>query len=416
MRPQPGLVTLCLLTLAPAWAGMGSPPAATCPRLATPPKIDGTIGAQEWADAAALSPFVLLGGEGMPSLTTEVFIGYDDRALYLGARLFDPSPGEIRSATRERDGPVYLDDCFEVFLDREGKGRHYLRLAVNTAGAMYDARGDDAKQNLSWVARVSKGRSGWNAEIAFNFGEPDEAASPAAGAVWGLTVARNAPRIGERSAWTVHQTSFADPANFGKITFAGPPLRCELIPVDVQKLWFGSNFADVTVTNLSDAAQTVKLNVRVTGANRLAHSFSVERLQMEPKQERYAKVRFTVQRGGRGHVMVSAQIIKGDKALGAFRSAPMPFELPVFGDLLDEALTQIAACFKTYALLPAADRPPDAQQRLDELSARWRYLDGEYQRRADLSADMVEALAARARALTQDAATLSAELAASAGP
>ena len=405
------VAVFAVVAAVPAWAGTGSPPTVTCPRMATPPAIDGKIGTNEWADAAALSPFVLLGGKGMPSLTTEAFVAYDDKALYVGAKLFDPTPGEIRCATTERDGPVYRDDCLEVLLDPDNQGEHYIHLAVNAAGAVFDAVDEAAGQDLDWVAKTSKWQSGWSVEMAFDFGE---GTYPAQGRIWGLTVCRNAPRIAERSSWCALSASCAEPADFGSMTFAGPPLRCELGPV--EEPWFGDNYADLTVTNLSDANQTVKVNVRVTGPTRRAHYFGVEKLELKAGEKRGVKMGFKVFRGGPGDVRVSAQVIEGEKALAAFRSAPMPFELPVFGALLDEALSHIAACYQTYVLLRPEDRPLGSEVQLDGLFARWRYLDGEYQRRADLSVDMIDALGNRAKALKEDAATVSAQLAACSTP
>jgi len=412
MRRVLGVLALSLVLVAPAQAGIGSPATLSCPKLATAPTIDGIVGEAEWADAAALSPFVVLGGKRMPSHTTEVFIGYDDNSLYIGARLFDPTPNQIQCAATQRDGPVYRDDSFEVLLDPDHEGEHYIHLAVNAAGTQYDAVDDVVEHDEAWVAKTSRGETGWNVEIAFGFGEGNY---PAEGKTWGMTMCRHVPRIVERSAWTALEWKFTEPANFGTMVFDGPPLRCELAPV--ENVWFGSNSAEVTVTNLSEKEEVVKVNLRVTGPTRRAHFFTMEKLEnMKPGEKRGLTMGFRVARGGACKVQVSAQVIEGKKALPAFCSAAMPFELPAVGAALDEALSAISACFRTYSQLAPENRPTGSEESLDSIAARWRLYDREYRRRAEYSPDRLLEIMKRLSQLRDEATTLNDQLGACAGP
>ncbi len=411
MRRVLGVVVLSVVLVAPARAGIDTPPTVCCPKLATAPTIDGIVGDTEWADAAALSPFVVLGGKRMPAHTTEVFIGYDEHSLYIGARLFDLTPNQIQCAATQRDGPVYRDDSFEVLLDPDHEAQHYIHLAVNAAGTQYDAVDDVVEEDEAWVAKTSRGDNGWSVEIAFGFGEGNY---PAKGRIWGMTVCRHVPRIVERSAWTALDWKFTEPANFGTMVFGGPPLRCELAPV--ENVWFGNNSAEVTVTNLSEKKEVAKVNLRVTGPTRRAHFFTMEKLEMKPGEKRVVTMGFRVARGGPCKVQVSAQLIKGAKALPAFRSAAMPFELPAVGALLDEALSEVTACFRTYAQLAPENRPTGSEESLSNLAARWRLYDREYRRRAEYSPDRLLEIMKRLKQLEDEATTLNDQLGACAGP
>ena len=108
-----------------------TPPVVSVPKVKTPPKIDGIIEPAEWANAAPMSPFVLLGGQGQPLNATSVWVMYDDHSLYIAAILTDPNPGALKAATTDRDGPVWEDDSLELFFDTDDQRKSYIHLAVN---------------------------------------------------------------------------------------------------------------------------------------------------------------------------------------------------------------------------------------------------------------------------------------------
>ncbi len=390
------VLSILAVTTGISHAAPGGPVTVSCPRLPQAPAIDGVPGGDEWSKAAAVGPFVLDNG-GVPSLATEAYVGFDDEALYLAVRLHDPAPAELRCAATERDGAVQADDSLIVILDPGQDGTDIIQLAVNAAGTEYDAVDGDAAASVNWQSAVSRDDTGWMVEIAYRFGD---AGAPQPGTRWGLDIRRNSPRIAERCS----MTGASSP---GTLIYAGPPLRCEVAPVRAP--WYGDNTAKVTLTNLSNAEQVVKVNVRVTGPTRRAHFFEVTKLTLAAGQKREVPVRYLVQRGGRCAVELTIQSIAGAEAQVALRTAPMVFELPALGALLDDAVARIAAAYKAYVLLPEQQRPFDGASRLDMLLARWRYLDSQQQRKASLSADVVMALYARARALADDALRLEAE-------
>ena len=404
MVRAPGVVALAVAVLMTAAPVIAAPAVVTCPRLSTAPVVDGTLSPGEWSHAAALGPFALLKGGGMPSLTTEAWIGYTDDGVYLGARLFDPTPMQIHCYTTTRDGAVGADDSLHLLLDTDGTGRNIIHLAVNAAGARYDALNSDVSVDFNWTAATGLTGDGWIVEMVARF----ESNAARDGDTWRMTCFRNAPRLGEKSAWSALQRDVLEPDNFGQLIFGGPKVRCEVEPVDTP--WFGDNEAAVTIRNFSDADLTCKINARVTGATRRAHSFSVTRLTIPAGASSEATAAFKVQRGGPGAVQISVQVIEGDKAVTALRTLPMPFELPALGQALDDALSAIAQAYKLYATTPEQSRPEDAATELGSLLARWRYLQSQYADRATMSVSQLDALVGRAKALKDDAGKFTAKL------
>ncbi|MFP4249307.1 MAG: hypothetical protein ACLFU7_06590 [Armatimonadota bacterium] len=391
------LIVIGVLVIATAgvWAALESPATVTCPRLQTAPTIDGQLGDAEWANAAAVGPFVL-GGGGMPSLVTDAYIGFDDEALYVGALLRDPNPTELECAATERDGAVQADPSFTVLLDPDNDGEDVIKLAVNSAGVELDAIDDDVEPTLSWTSAAATVEGGWVVEIAYLFGADGP---PAVATKWGMNLLRHTPRLRERSSMTG--------GGLGTTAFGRPALRAEVEPID--RPWFGENTMPVQVTNLSGDEQTVKLNVRVTGDTRRAHFFDVTKLTLAGGEARETPVTYEILRGGRGEVELSVQAVEGTVALTALRTAEMSFELPPLGRQIDEALSLIADAYQTYVRLPAGERPFDGASQLDMLLARWRYLDSQHQRRATLTPDVAMALVNRAQALREDAFLLERE-------
>ncbi len=392
------LIVIAVLTIAAAgaYAALDSSAAVTCPKMQTAPTIDGSVGRAEWSGSAAVGPFVLQGG-GMPSLVTEAYLGFDDEGLYVGARLADSQPIQLQCDATARDGAVQADPSFTVLLDPGKDGADVITLAVNSAGVEYDAVDGDTGPTVAWRSAAEMTEGGWSVEIAYLFGA---GGTPEAGARWGVNLLRNAARINQRSSMTG--------GGIGTMTFAEPPLRAEVEPIDSP--WFGENTLPVRLTNLSAGEQTVKVNVRVTGRTRRAHYFDVTKLTLAAGEARDVDVEYMVQRGGRCDVELSVQAIEGTTAVTALRTARMHFELPPLGRQLDEALSYVTDVYEVYVRIPEDRRPTfDGAVRLERLLARWRYLDSQQQQRASLTPDVVMALVNRAQALSQDAALLERE-------
>ncbi|HEY2736859.1 MAG TPA: hypothetical protein VGK45_00555, partial [Thermoanaerobaculia bacterium] len=88
-------------------------------RFATPPVIDGKLDEPVWQTAARLDGFRQLEpDEGAPaSEPTEVYLGFDDSNLYIGARCHDSAPDKLVATVLTRDADLTYDDSLQIVLD-----------------------------------------------------------------------------------------------------------------------------------------------------------------------------------------------------------------------------------------------------------------------------------------------------------
>src|SRR3989337_728956 len=81
-------------------------------RVASPPVIDGRLADAVWQQAEPITDFhqIRPGNGTPPSERTEVYLVYDDRALYIGARMYDSEPGRIAAPTVRHGQGLGSDD------------------------------------------------------------------------------------------------------------------------------------------------------------------------------------------------------------------------------------------------------------------------------------------------------------------
>lgn len=140
-------------------------------KLPATPVIDGTIGADEWAAAATSSGFVESSSEEATRYDTIVFLGYDDEAVYVAFRCFDPEPELIRATEYRREGNLRGDDTVRVEINPFGTFRRddQNEFEVNPRGAASAefAGGRAAKREWQgeWVGQSRITDTGWECEI-----------------------------------------------------------------------------------------------------------------------------------------------------------------------------------------------------------------------------------------------------------
>ena len=114
-----------------------APSAYTCPRLASPPVIDGRPDEAAWSTAPWSEPFTDIQGALVPEprLRTRVRMGWDADYFYVAARLDEP---HVWATLAERDAVIYHDNDFEVFIDPDGDNHLYGELEINALGTVWD--------------------------------------------------------------------------------------------------------------------------------------------------------------------------------------------------------------------------------------------------------------------------------------
>jgi hypothetical protein len=201
-------------------------------------KLDGRLDEAAWAAAAAGTGFwQRFPDEGKPvAADTEFRVLYDDDAIYVGLRAFDPEPAKIRGLLTRRDQDSQSDWLlvgFDSYHDR----RTAFVFAVNPAGVLrdfliYNDGIEDPAWDAVWTAETNIDELGWTAELRVPLSQLRFAGKPVE--QWGVQVLRQVARSGEQSVWSPWARAQASTVGrFGSLDdLAGirPGRRLELLP------------------------------------------------------------------------------------------------------------------------------------------------------------------------------------------
>ena len=187
---------------APKSAAVAAPPIPLV-KAAIPIKIDGVLDDPAWEQAARLDiAYEWTPGENVPPpVKSEVLVSFDESAIYIAYRCFDPEPSSIRAHLMDRDDTDTLiqDDHISFMLDTFNDERRAFQFRVNPLGVQADAAfsEQDGSEDFSWDAIwKSAGRIedfGYAIEVAIPF---NQLRFPAGGGrqIWGFEADRSYPR------------------------------------------------------------------------------------------------------------------------------------------------------------------------------------------------------------------------------
>ena len=310
----------------------------------------------------------------------------------------------------ERDGEVWRDDCFELFIDTVGQRKDYAHLAVNALGTRYDSFDRVVTEDFQWHVATSVDEDGWSVEIILPFAGQ---ITPQPGDQWILAAARNAVRTDELSTWARHNKSFHEPQNFGTLIFGELPYQVKID--DLGSLWLGENSAFLSVIPLfspsspstaSDVSEWVKLNVRVMGRDKAGHFFTSVKEALGPAQEQTV-VPYEVKQDGFSTVTFS---LTDHEGVVRWRSAPYPVNVPAISAALHKAEQKLGRTLVAWARMPDGEEKQQIQTMLEDLLESWRYLGQRYQRREELVRPELESLLLQARLITVQTDALLAQI------
>ena len=145
------LAVVVFFLLLPAWGA--EIPHARIVRTAERIRVDGQLNEDVWRTSRPIGPFTQAEPDtGQPPREpTDVWLAYNDRALYIAVRSHDRQPGKIFTTTKARDARPFDDDCLEIVIDTFLDGRNGYYFQVNAAGSMSDGRiVENRMANVSW--------------------------------------------------------------------------------------------------------------------------------------------------------------------------------------------------------------------------------------------------------------------------
>jgi hypothetical protein len=178
--------------------------------------VDGRLDESHYAAERAFDDLIqavpVAGGQ--PSQRTEVWIGFDDESLYVGARVWHAG-GEaewIANEMRRDSQQLRANDSFGIYFDTYLDRRNALGFFVNPLGGFADLQltnegSPNFDWNPVWDVRTGRFEGGWTVEMAIPF--KSLRYRPGVEQVWGVQIRRSVLSDNEWSYLTPIPIQFA---------------------------------------------------------------------------------------------------------------------------------------------------------------------------------------------------------------
>jgi hypothetical protein len=167
------------------------------------PKIDGFPQDSIWQTIIPISDFrqFLPVYEADPSFRTEVKITYDDYAIYVLAKMYDPNPDSILRQLGLRDDDHLNADMFSIEFDTYNNQLDAYSFLITASGVQMDWRESDDTYDAVWDSEVQITRKGWIAELKIPYSALRFAGSHSQ--EWGMQISRTIRRYRETDQWAL---------------------------------------------------------------------------------------------------------------------------------------------------------------------------------------------------------------------
>lgn len=203
-------------------------------RTVAEPKIDGNLNDTVWNNAPVIQDFrqQLPLYNRNPSFRTEVRVLYDDAAIYIAAKMFDPHPDSILRQLGNRDDQYLNADIFTFALDTYNTQIDAYYFSVTASGVQMDSRKLDQTFNAVWQSAIKITSEGWTVEIkipysAIRFPRKEKQN-------WGMQLQRYIRRYRESDQWGLEEQGKLNNMLFwgqlNEISSIKAPLRLSLSP------------------------------------------------------------------------------------------------------------------------------------------------------------------------------------------
>ena len=172
----------------------------------------------------------------LASEKTDVWIGFDDGSLYIGARCWDSNPSAIIGLMGRRDNFSNSDE-FQIAIDAYNDKRSGFFFVINPVGAIKDgtisndSRFDDTWDGI-WDSKTQIDDKGWTVEMRIPFSQLRFEKKEEY--IWGFNIGRQIQRRSEQARLTyVPRDEPGIVSKFAElhgIKNINPPRRLEFIP------------------------------------------------------------------------------------------------------------------------------------------------------------------------------------------
>ena len=223
-------------------------------KFQTPPTVDGKLDDDCWQRVTVVDEFKIAELETTVPDKTEVYLGFDDEALYIGFRCVQEEPSMIANQTR-RDGSFQYEDHVAVYLDTHHDRRRSYCFAVSPLGIQRDEKQGDLGWDGEWFAAAIVESSVWTVEVKIPFEILDLPQSEKQ--TWGLNLVRRHQSLDRTSIWADTGVNVSDANQFGTLT------NLEFNPKDTgRKFQIGGYFSGKS----GDFSKSESLSQRLTAA------------------------------------------------------------------------------------------------------------------------------------------------------
>ena len=121
-----------------------------------------------------------------------------------------------------RDGPVWPQDCNEIFIVPPGS-KDYYQFVMSAGMGMYDSKNGWTPKNIqwngNWKGATKLGKAAWYAEYLIPLKELGMVPTP--GDMFRFNFCRNNKASKEYSQWSMTYKSAHEPKSFGRAYIAG---------------------------------------------------------------------------------------------------------------------------------------------------------------------------------------------------
>ena len=240
--PAGVIIILAATTLGTAAQAQDSARVVTGVRFQGAIRIDAVLDDSAWASAPVATNFRQREpSEGAPAtLPTEVRVVWDDEALYVAARMHDPSPDSIIALLARRDEMTPSDEFF-IGIDGDRDRRTAYVFSVTPRGTrtdvlIYNDNMRDPSWDAVWQAATRIDAGGWTAEMRI----PLTQLRGRTGAPWGVNFFRWIARRREDTQWAlIPRASPAWVSHYGELRGVAPTTsarRLEVVPYTLGRV------------------------------------------------------------------------------------------------------------------------------------------------------------------------------------
>ncbi|NQV41540.1 MAG: carbohydrate binding family 9 domain-containing protein [Candidatus Marinimicrobia bacterium] len=202
------------------------------------PTIDGRLEEAVWETVEPATDFYRFEPEsgGNAPVKTEIRVLYDDIALYVAFKMYDPDPSSIATQLGKRDDWDVVADWIGLWINPFDDGANELNFVLTAAGVQIDSKwspnGNDFNWNPVWESDVQLDGDGWTAEMAIPFSQMRFPGKDIQ--TWGFNIARGRSSTRETYTWTFlnkEKDNFAQQAGLLEgIQHLEIPLRLSFTP------------------------------------------------------------------------------------------------------------------------------------------------------------------------------------------